>query len=141
MASLSPEVRKAGHTLTLDCPEGIQLDTFPGPLAQVLSNLVSNAIGHAYDRGRGGTIALAAQQAGSDVILTVTDFGRGIPPEIMPKIYDPFFTTKRGSGGTGLGLNIVFNIVTDTLRGRIECQSSVGVGTCFTVRMPRYTTR
>jgi signal transduction histidine kinase len=59
----------------------------------------------------------------------------------MPKIYDPFFTTKRGSGGTGLGLNIVFNIVTDTLRGRIECQSSVGVGTCFTVRMPRYTTR
>ena len=141
LASLSPEARKSGQTLTLQCDSGIQMDTFPGPLAQVLSNLVGNALAHAYERGSGGVIALAARQEGEGAVLTVSDFGAGIPPDILPKIYDPFFTTKRGAGGTGLGLNIVFNIVTDTLKGHIDCQSRVGEGACFTVRMPRRTPR
>lgn len=70
-------------------------------------------------------------------MLTVADTGRGIDPETLPKIYDPFFTTKRGSGGTGLGLHIVFNIVADTLKGRIACQSAPGAGTTFTVTVPQ----
>jgi signal transduction histidine kinase len=136
MASLAPEVRKAGHSMTLSCEDGIELNSYPGALAQVLSNLVSNAIVHAYDQGTGGPISLSAARAGGDVVIDVADNGRGIDPEDLPKIYDPFFTTKRGSGGTGLGLHIVFNIVTDTLKGLIECRSRLGTGTSFTVTIP-----
>ncbi len=72
------------------------------------------------------------------MVLTVADDGRGIEPQNLSKIYDPFFTTKRGAGGTGLGLHIVFNIVTDTLMGRIECRSAPGLGTRFTVTIPMH---
>jgi signal transduction histidine kinase len=136
IASLTPEVRKSGHALTMTCGDGIVLNSYPGPLAQVLSNLVANAIAHAFDPGSGGKIALTAVATGRDVVLTVSDDGRGIPAEHMPRIYDPFFTTRRGSGGSGLGLHIVFNIVTETLRGRITCQSVPGAGTSFTVTVP-----
>ncbi len=136
IASLAPEVRKAGHSLTMECAEGIRLTTYPGALAQVLSNLVANAIVHAYDRGTAGIIALAAVQQGSAVALTVSDNGRGIEPENLARIYDPFFTTKRGEGGSGLGLHIVFNIVTERLRGRIACQSTPGIGTSFIATIP-----
>jgi signal transduction histidine kinase len=136
MASLAPEVRKAGHQLTLECDDGIQLTSFPGPLAQVLANLVSNAIAHAYEPGVSGVISLTAALAGTDAVLTVTDNGRGIDKEHLPRIYDPFFTTKRGAGGTGLGLHIVFNIVTDTLKGQIACTSALGQGSQFTVTIP-----
>jgi signal transduction histidine kinase len=136
-ASLAVEVRKGGQVLTCDCEDGIELTTYPGALAQVLSNLVANSIAHAYDPGTAGTIALNARLQGEDVVLTVADAGRGIAPEHLAKIYDPFFTTKRGSGGTGLGLHIVFNIVTSRLKGRIECSSKVGAGTSFLVTIPR----
>ncbi|HTU78229.1 MAG TPA: ATP-binding protein [Solirubrobacteraceae bacterium] len=136
IASLAPEVRKAGHSLTMTCEEGIELTSYPGALAQVLSNLVSNAIVHAYERGTAGTIALAAAPEGADVALTVSDNGRGIPPEDLSRIYDPFFTTRRGAGGTGLGLHIVYNIITETLHGRILCRSTPGQGTSFTAVIP-----
>lgn len=122
IASLAPEVRKAGHSLVMACEEDIRLTSYPGALAQVLTNLVSNAIAHAYDRGTAGTIALTAVPDGANVALTVSDNGRGIEPENMSRIYDPFFTTKRGAGGSGLGLHIVFNIVTETLNGHIDCR-------------------
>jgi signal transduction histidine kinase len=137
IASLTPEVRKAGHGLTLDCPDGIEMASYPGALAQVLSNLVANAMLHAYDKGAAGTIAISAAPAGDEVVLTVRDNGRGIPPEHLPRIYDPFFTTRRGEGGSGLGLHIVFNIVSETLRGRIACDSVVGEGTSFVATLPR----
>ena len=139
IASLAPEVRKAGHSLTMTCEEGIELTSYPGALAQVLSNLVSNAIVHAYERGTAGTIALTAVSEGADVVLTVSDNGRGIPSEDLSRIYDPFFTTRRGAGGTGLGLHIVFNIVTETLHGRIACRSTPGLGTSFTAVIPKST--
>jgi signal transduction histidine kinase len=135
-ASLAPEVRRAGHSLTVDCAAHIHLTSYPGALAQVLSNLVANAIAHAYEPGTGGIIALAARPCGSRVALTVSDTGRGIPPENLARIYDPFFTTRRGSGGSGLGLHIVYNIVTETLRGEIICRSTPGAGTSFTATIP-----
>ncbi len=136
IASLAPEVRKAGHRLTLNCQEGIELSGYPGALAQVLSNLVANAVAHAYDRGAGGTIALTAIPDGANVALAVSDNGRGIPPENLRRIYDPFFTTKRGAGGSGLGLHIVFNTVTEILRGHVDCRSAPGLGTTFTATIP-----
>ncbi len=136
ITSLAPEVRKAGHSLVMACEEDICLTSYPGALAQVLTNLVSNAIAHAYDRGTAGTIALTAMLDGANAALTVSDNGRGIEPENMSRIYDPFFTTKRGAGGSGLGLHIVFNIVTETLNGHIDCRSTPGLGTSFTVTIP-----
>ena len=112
------------------------MTSFPGPLAQVLANLVSNAIAHAYEPGVNGMISLTAALAGPNAVLTVSDNGRGIEKEHLPRIYDPFFTTKRGAGGTGLGLHIVFNIVTDTLMGQIACASALGQGSQFTVTIP-----
>jgi signal transduction histidine kinase len=136
--SLVPDLRKAGHPVTLDCPQGIVMDSFPGALGRVVTNLVNNAAIHAYDEGDGGAITVSGKPLPNErVSITVADTGRGIPPEIRQKIYDPFFTTRRGSGGSGLGLHIVFNLVTEQLMGDIDCDSTIGEGTRFTVSIPR----
>lgn len=135
-ASLAPEVRKSGNTLQISCDENIEVDSFPGALAQVLSNLIQNAIVHAYDGDHRGEIIVTATQCAKDVEIRVEDQGKGIPSEHLARVFDPFFTTKRGSGGSGLGLHIVYNIVTETLCGRISCSSEVGRGTRFTVTAP-----
>jgi signal transduction histidine kinase len=136
LASLGPEVRRAGHSLLLDCGDGITLTSYPGALAQVLSNLVANAIAHAYEPGIAGIIALRVVPQGPEISITVSDTGCGIPAENLARIYDPFFTTRRGAGGSGLGLHIVYNIITETLGGRIECRSVPGQGTSFTATIP-----
>jgi signal transduction histidine kinase len=136
IASLRPEVRKQGHEITLECPDDLEMNSYPGALAQALSNLLTNAMVHAYPEGTGGKIHLSVCCRDDGVELAVSDEGRGIPLENLARIYDPFFTTRRGAGGTGLGLHLVFNIVTETLLGRIDCDSAVGRGTTFTMAIP-----
>ena len=136
VTSLRPEARRLKHTVELDCAPGIEMNSYPGALAQVLSNLVSNAMVHAYPEGVGGAIRVAAEQQGSQVSFSVSDDGRGIPAEDLGRIYDPFFTTRRSAGGSGLGLHIVFNIVSETFRGVIDCRSAAGAGTCFRIEAP-----
>jgi signal transduction histidine kinase len=136
LTSLHPEIRKRHHAVDVVCTEGITVRSFPGALSQIITNLVMNAMLHAYDKEQAGRIEIKAKTRGDLVKLRVTDDGRGIPPEIRSKIFDPFFTTKRGEGGTGLGLHIVFNLIEKTLRGRIRCDSEVGRGTMFTVSFP-----
>jgi signal transduction histidine kinase len=113
-------------------------DSYPGALTQIFANLIMNALIHAFDTGRPGTlsITIAASSAGDEAVITVGDDGKGIPSDHLSKIFDPFFTTRRGQGGSGLGLHIVYNIVTATLKGRVTCHSQVGVGTSFLIRMP-----
>jgi signal transduction histidine kinase len=137
ITSLRPEARKQGHTITLICPDGIAMSSYPGALAQVLSNLIANALVHAYAPGSHGTIRVMVRDHGEAVSIAVEDDGTGIAPEHLARIYDPFFTTKRGSGGSGLGLHIVFNIVHETLHGEIACRSVQGEGTTFTLDLPR----
>jgi signal transduction histidine kinase len=136
LTSLHPEIRKRHHEVTVVCAEGITLRGFPGALSQIITNLVMNAMLHAFDKDQAGHIEIKAKTRGDLVKLRVTDDGRGIPSEIRSKIFDPFFTTRRGEGGTGLGLHIVFNLIEKTLRGRIRCDSEVGRGTSFTVSFP-----
>jgi signal transduction histidine kinase len=136
-ASLAPEVRANGNRLAVSCPEGVEMDGYPGALAQIISNLVGNALVHAYNGEAKGAIEIGVEEAESDVVLSVADAGKGIAPEHRGRIFEPFFTTRRGQGGSGLGLHIVYNIVTETLRGTITCESSVGQGTRFDVRIPR----
>ena len=120
--SLKPAWRKGGHQVTVECPPGIVIDGPPGAWSQAVTNLVMNSLTHAYDEGQTGTLSIRAVETGGVVELTYADDGRGIPAANRDKIFDPFFTTRRGAGSTGLGLHIVFNLVTRTLGGRIDLE-------------------
>ena len=137
LISLRPKLKKTEHVIEVVCSEDIVLDSIPGALAQVITNLLMNSLIHAYNEGDIGHIIILCEIK-KEVILLIkySDNGKGIPEENLKKIFDPFFTTKRGSGGTGLGLNIVFNIVNQSLKGTIRCESVVGHGTTFILELP-----
>lgn len=139
LLSLQPTLRKTGVKLQLDVPQGIRMDGFPGALAQIVSNLVLNALVHAF---RPDGIGLVRVWAGAgahegEVKLVLEDDGVGIAPENLGRVFDPFFTTRRNQGGTGLGLHIVHNLVYKTMGGSIKVISQPGLGTRFEMRIPR----
>ncbi|MCG6553600.1 MAG: GAF domain-containing sensor histidine kinase [Candidatus Magnetominusculus sp. LBB02] len=136
VVSLRPQLRRTPHVVTVECDEGLELNSYPGAFAQIITNLLINSILHAYDEGTKGTILIEAIPLDDEIILRYRDDGKGIPDADIKKIFDPFFTTKRGQGGSGLGLYITFNIITQTLKGRITCESEVGKKTVFTVTLP-----
>jgi signal transduction histidine kinase len=137
LTTLSPTLRKTPFKVTMEIPEGIVMDSFPGPLGQVVSNFVNNAVLHAFEGRDHGHVGLRASLVGNDeVMLSVNDDGIGIPEENLRRIFDPFFTTKLGQGGSGLGLSIVYNIATRVLGGRVTVSSELGKGATFTLRMP-----
>ncbi len=138
VASLRPMWHKPGHTLSVDCPEGILLDNYPGALAQILTNLVSNSLVHGYGPEQTGQLRIAVGEPDPDSVeLVYTDDGLGIAPENLPTIFDPFFTTRRAQGSTGLGLHIVYNLVAQRLGGTIKVGSALGSGVRFTLRFPK----
>lgn len=138
-ASLKPSWRKAGHVVTVDCPEELTLDGYPGALSQILANLLMNALLHAYDDGQTGYIVIAAAAVSPDVVeLSFADDGKGVPAAVQGKVFDPFFTTRRGSGSTGLGLNIIYNLVTQKMGGAIRLESEEGGGARFVMTLPRH---
>jgi signal transduction histidine kinase/HAMP domain-containing protein len=135
--SLNPTIKKRRLAVDVSCPPDIEMNSYPGILSQVLTNLVMNAVVHAYDETQAGILGITVQDLGEEVVLVFSDDGRGIPPESLPRIFDPFFTTRRGNGGSGLGLHIVFNVVTGSLNGQIDVASEPGRGTRFTLRFPK----
>jgi len=135
-ATIMNRVRRGGHVLEIEVAPGIVMDSYPGPLGQVLINFINNALLHAFD-APGGRMVLAAELSGADrVRIEFRDDGRGIPAEHLSRIFDPFFTTRMGQGGTGLGLSIAYNIVTTLLGGSIRVDSAAGGGTVFVVDLP-----
>ncbi|MBA3517827.1 MAG: HAMP domain-containing histidine kinase, partial [Rhizobiales bacterium] len=138
LTSLSPVLRKTGHEVAIECPPGVDVNTYPGALGQVLTNLLVNAVSHAYDKDAAGRLAIRVSEPRADTVRIVfSDDGRGIPPDHIGKVFDPFFTTGRSTGSTGLGLHIVYNLVTSRLQGRINLYSKVGKGTRFTIDIPK----
>ncbi|QDL55448.1 sensor histidine kinase [Rhodoferax aquaticus] len=137
VSSLRPTIKQGHGQVSIHCPSPVLVEGLPGAMAQVLTNLIMNALTHAFEPGVGGQIDIHVSSAGDTVTLSLSDNGRGIPSEDISKVFDPFFTTRRGRGGTGLGLNIVYNIVTSRFAGSIEVSSTVGTGTTFTMRFPR----
>jgi signal transduction histidine kinase len=136
--SLQPKLKKLPHNMVVDCIPGIVVDSYPGPFAQVLTNLAMNSLLHAYDEGQTGTIRLSAWVTVEDWIeLHFSDDGKGIAANTLPKVFEPFFTTRRSEGGSGLGLHLAYNIVTRKLGGSMEARSVEGEGTTLVVRMPR----
>ncbi|HEU4845634.1 MAG TPA: HAMP domain-containing sensor histidine kinase, partial [Burkholderiaceae bacterium] len=134
---LVPTFKKSGIKVRQEIPPGIAMNSYPGPFGQVLINLINNALTHAFEGRTDGEIVVSARPLAPDAVeVSVRDNGAGIAPEHMGRIYDPFFTTKLGKGGSGLGLNIVYNIVYGLLRGRIEVDSTLGQGTRFVLTLP-----
>ncbi|KMO31590.1 ATPase [Methylobacterium variabile] len=136
LRSLGPLLRRGGHRLELEAAEEFEVDTHPGALAQVITNLVKNAVVHAFADGTPGTITVAVSREGSWVRLEVRDDGRGIAAADRERIFDPFFTTARHRGSSGLGMHIVYNLVSGQLQGRIAVESREGRGTVVRVEFP-----
>jgi signal transduction histidine kinase len=141
VASLRPVLKKSQIALTIDMPPGIMMDSYPGSYGQVLTNLFLNSVIHAYPDGRTGTVTVEGRQVRDDVDIFVSDDGIGMSEEIQRRALDPFFTTRRNEGGTGLGLHIIFNLVTQQLGGRLMFESRLGWGTRFRITIPRVAPR
>ncbi|SFC38110.1 MASE3 domain-containing protein [Pseudoalteromonas denitrificans] len=136
LSSLYPKLKKANVEICVECEKEFIIECSPSALAQIITNLVINAITHGFESCTQGKIKIEIIQEEGMVKLLFQDFGKGISNEHLKKLFDPFFTTKRGQGGSGLGLNIVYNLVTQSLKGRISCDSELGSGTRFNILFP-----
>jgi signal transduction histidine kinase len=137
VASLRPGLRKSRSSIAVEMPADIIMDSYPGAYGQVLTNLVFNAVTHGFDDGPGGHMLITARRLGMEQVeITFSDDGRGMPDEVQRHVFDPFFTTRRAQGSTGLGLHLVHNIVTQRLGGRIALVSATGQGTTFRMTLP-----
>lgn len=137
VATVQGRISSEGRQIFLDIPDSIEMDSYPGPLGQVLSNLINNALLHAFTERIGGNMLLAARLLSIDKVeIIFHDDGVGIAPNNLKRIFEPFFTTTMGRGSNGLGLNISYNIVTSILNGEISAASQLGVGTRFTLVLP-----
>jgi signal transduction histidine kinase len=135
--ALSPSLKRHPHRIVVDIAADLVMDSQPGSLGQIVINLINNAYLHAFEGRTDGVLTISAQLDGDDVLLHVADNGVGMAPEQLEKMFEPFFSTKIGRGGTGLGMAIVQNLVNKTLHGRVDVASTPGQGTCFTIRIPR----
>ena len=134
--TLNPSLKRHPHKVVVDIPEGITMDSLPGPLGQVVINLVNNAYLHGFDGRNNGVLTIQARQQGDQVEMAFVDNGVGMAPEHLAKLFVPFFSTKIGKGGTGLGMAIVRNLVGKMLGGRITVSSTLGEGTRFDMVLP-----
>ena len=136
--SLRPGLRKHHLTLNVDCQPNLTMNSYPGPYGQVLTNLFLNAVAHAFPDGRPGAVDIHVRESGMDnVEIIFSDNGCGMSLDVRRRAFDPFFTTRRDQGGTGLGLHIVYSIVTNRLGGRLDLDSEPGQGTRIQMILPR----
>jgi PAS domain S-box-containing protein len=136
--SLRPGLGKQNLALTVECQPNLSMNSYPGPYGQVLTNLFLNSVVHAFPDGKAGLIDIKVQAAGSDgVRVLFSDNGCGMNLEVRRNAFDPFFTTRRGQGSTGLGLHIVHTVVTNCLGGRLDLDSAPGKGTRIQLILPR----
>ncbi|MEA2891378.1 MAG: hypothetical protein QOI05_2171 [Bradyrhizobium sp.] len=136
--SLRPGLRKHNLTLNVECQPNLLMNSYPGPYGQVLTNLFLNSVAHAFPNGRSGTVDIKVRESGKDnVEILFSDNGIGMSLDVRRRAFDPFFTTRRDQGGTGLGLHIVYSIVTNRLGGRLDLDSEPGGGTQIQIILPR----
>jgi signal transduction histidine kinase len=136
LTSLEPHLKQTEHQITVSGDISLKMVSYPGALSQIVTNLVMNSTIHAYQPGEHGNLGFAVTRQNDRVIVAYTDDGCGISASNQEKIFEPFFTTARDRGGSGLGLHIVHNIVTQNLLGTIRCESNIGLGTKFILNLP-----
>ncbi len=136
IAAMRPSFRHTPWVIETDIPEDIQCDSYPGPLGQVVANLIQNALVHAFDGRDAGTVRVLARQVQDRVEMVVQDDGHGMEPHVLGRIFEPFYTTRLGQGGSGLGLSVSLNIVTELLGGTMVAESQPGKGSRFLLQFP-----
>ncbi|WP_270795585.1 ATP-binding protein [Aeromonas sp. QDB11] len=137
VVSLGHKLKKSQCEVDIQCDPKLSIFSFPGSFTQIYSNLILNSINHGFDSwDKPKKITIKVEQQGEELFIDYSDNGRGIPPEILPRIFDPFVTSKRGQGGSGLGTHIIYNLVVQLLKGRISCASEPGQGAQFHIRLP-----
>ena len=138
--SLKPQLKKTQHQVVIDGDEDIVLFSYPGLFSQIVNNLIMNSLIHGFKNRPEGQININVRLADGEecksLIIRYSDNGAGMSEDVVQNIFEPFFTTNRQSGGTGLGLHIVFNLVTHKLNGTIRCESTLGQGTTFFIEIP-----
>lgn len=134
--SLKPSFKHTEHTIEVNCPDNLIVSCAPGAIAQIVTNMVVNSLTHGFENQNAGAITLNVSKENKDVVIHYTDNGRGLSESELDKLFDAFYTTKRGEGGSGLGTHIMYNLVTQTLSGQIEAQSAFGEGLQYTIRFP-----
>ncbi len=135
LLSLWPGYKRTGHTISVSCPDDLFVYSYPGVFMQIITNMVVNSLIHGFEDIEQGHIHISVSEQENELHFRYSDDGKGMNEEHIRKIFDPFFTTKRARGGTGLGMHIVYNLVTQTLDGQIECSSVPGKGTDFFIRI------
>ena len=135
--SLKPSFKHTEHQINVSCPDNLVVTCAPGAIAQIVTNMVVNSITHGFENNVAGTITLDVKEAGENVVINYQDDGKGLSEEELSKLFDAFFTTKRGEGGSGLGTHIMYNLVTQSLHGHIEADSTLGNGLQYTIRFPK----
>jgi len=142
LASLGPRLKKARIAVEIDCNPTLQIKTYPGALAQIMTNLTVNAIDHAFLPESDAKISIKVTEADAEnLLISFSDNGKGIPQALEAKVFEPFFTTNRNKGGTGLGLSIVNTLATETLQGSIDIEGREGQGARFTLQFKKETPR
>lgn len=136
LVSLHQRTRNTQIAIEVSGDRSIEITTIPGAISQVITNLILNSIIHAYDLEQAGKVRIHAETDGETVKLDYADDGKGMDDGVRAKVFEPFYTTNRGTGGAGLGMHIVFNRVTQVLQGKIECKSTLGKGTVFHMTFP-----
>lgn len=134
--SLNPTLKQTKHEIVVNCDASLEADAKPGPINQIIINLIMNAIIHGFESMEAGIIEISVSMKRNRCKIEVSDNGKGIEEKIKQKIFDPFVTTKRGEGGSGLGMHLVYNLVTQALRGSIEVESELGNGAHFIIEFP-----
>ena len=137
LLSLQPRLKKLQHNINVDCDPTLCVETKAGPINQIIINLIMNSVIHGFENIEKGQIDICAELITTNKLkLVYRDNGIGIPSDIRKRIFDPFVTTKRGQGGSGLGMHLVYNLVTQALNGSISITSEVGSGVEFVIVFP-----
>ena len=134
--SLHPKLKHHNHVINVDVAENLSIESYPGSFYQIFSNLILNSVIHGFESIENGNITISVSADDKRLYIEYRDNGQGMPAAILKNVFDPFVTTKRNKGGTGLGAHIVYNIVTQQLQGRIKCESEVNQGVLFSIEMP-----
>ncbi|MEP7705071.1 ATP-binding protein [Paraglaciecola sp. 25GB23A] len=134
--SLAPNLKKTQHTIEIHCPDDLMILCAPGVLAQIFTNMIMNSLIHGFENKIKGTIKIDISRIKNKLIINYQDDGKGLPEDILERHFDAFFTTRRGKGGSGLGTHIMYNLVTQTLKGDIEAFSKVHQGLRYKISIP-----
>ena len=137
LLSLQPKLKGRPVKVEVDCAADVQMESYPGALSQIVTNMVMNSLVHGFEHEQAGKITIRASVADEQVSLSYADDGAGMDQDTLEKLFDPFFTTKRGNGGSGLGAHILFNLVTGALGGTVKATSAPGKGLQYELSFPR----